>query len=251
MSIVNIEKHDLSPGSLIEIFKSGAIAVILQNDPRVGELWSALMAPNTETLRRKSNEILPWEGSFLDIAKNFHPDLGISEEVGDVIYSRPGWLTYIARKVSLSRKSDCQDLDCVPNSFYVGDTCRPVDTSTMELVWTFGSDILRSLQLSSIDHCMHIHRLRYESSVTELNKRISLLEKAMGLKSQNSNLYHRLATSTPHGSKRILNIIKRHPWLRRALPRTPEIILRAMGLTADGDGTIILGEAHTDARIFA
>jgi len=251
MSIIYIEQHDLSPGALIDIFKSGAIAVILKNDPRIGELWSALLAPNTDTVRRKSNEILPWEGSFLDIVKNFHPDLSIDEEIGDCIYGRPGCLTYIARKVSLSRPSDWQDLVCVPDHFYVGDTCCPLDTSSMELVWTLGSEILRSLQLSSLDHSMHIHRLRYESSVSELNKRISLLEKAMGLKSQNNNLYHRLATTTPHGSKRILNIVKRHPWLRRTLARTPEVILRVMGLTADEDGTIILGEAHTDERIFA
>ena len=117
MSIIYIEQNDLSPGSLIDIFKSGAIAVILQNDSRIGQLWSALLAPNTETVRRKSNEILPWEGSFLDIVKNFHPDLGIDEEVGDCIYGRPGCLTYIARKVNLSRHADWQDLVCVPDHF--------------------------------------------------------------------------------------------------------------------------------------
>ena len=98
---------------------------------------------------------------------------------------------------------------------------------------------------------MHVNRLRYESNVTELNKRINVLEKALGSKSQNPSFYHRLATSKPPSATRMLNTVSRHPWLGKIVARTPEVIARAMGLAPNGDGSILLGEPHSDSRIFS
>lgn len=249
MSITYIEPADLRSGSITDTFQRGAAAIVLKNDSRIAELWSRLVAFDHGNGRGSNDEVLPWDGSVLDLERNFVPGLSLADEVGDSIHARPGHLTYIARKIAIQRRAGSDEIDCSPETFYTGERQYRLDRKVLGLAWQVASDVLGSFSARTVSDHVAVHRLRYVSSFEELGRRIAMVAKAFGGGSGHG-LFHRLE-SGPGAAEYLIAVLRRYPLLARTAAFAPECLLRALGLQLGRSDNIILGNAHTDPRVFS
>ena len=249
MSITYIEPPDLRTRSITEIFQRGAAAIVLKNDSRIARLWSQLVAFGPDARPAQTAEVLPWDGSLLDLERNFVPGLPLADEVGDTIHARPGHLTYIARKIELQRGAGSDEINCSPEAFYSGERRYSLDRDVLRLAWQVASDVLGSFSSRTVSDHVAVHRLRYVSNLDELGRRVAMVAKAFGGRGGHG-LLHRLE-SEPGAAEYLVALLRRYPLLARTVSMAPGCLLRALGLQVGGSGNIILGNAHTDPRVFS
>jgi hypothetical protein len=174
--IVEVTADRMAPGELSRLFHRGAIAVVLVGDPRVRRAWEALVLDATKP---GVAEDLPWNASLLEIARNHRAATDVSDRLGDVVEFCPGAISYIGRKLQLSRDPTTGELSCQPATFSRrGITYNP-DPSVFPLCWEIVAHIVGSLgsvgDSTAPVYRVAVERLKYEHDLADIVRLCELM----------------------------------------------------------------------------
>lgn len=246
-----------SKGFLLPIFKSGAIAVILDGDQRFQRLWDGLM-PYMAGADGSPPERPPWQLPLVEIARN-HLARGGLDCAGDVIHFTPGRIAYIARKLELSSKAGEGAHDCVPSCFIQDGQRFEPDAEVLQLSRNVAADILQGLVPSETEppsHRIVIHRLKYEHIQDDIDHLCNLVESASGRWAQLGYRLDRFRETArgPFSVPLVVDvfaILCLAPWLRPALQRINAHYIATDRKRSVPDGHRLIGKPHYDGRIFS
>ena len=174
VGVVRIRPDELRSGLLGTLFRSGARAVILDGDERVGEIWSALIGSRERGASTEPGEECPWEATISDIARNHMQD----QELGDMLRFVPGQAGYIARKALVFPSVSGTRLECRPAHFWNRGRSTEIPQNVRSAAWTLISDILASTLPSGFrppGYAVAVERLKYPGSAHEYQALADLL----------------------------------------------------------------------------
>lgn len=178
--IVKLAATDLKPGKLEQLFLQGAKAVILENDPRVGQLCDWFWGEGDRESGKTQKEKMAWADNILDMGWN-HQANNISS--GDMLRFIPGGIGHIARKILIFPGTDEQHLQTIPEFFWKGNQQIRLPNQIIELAWDLMSDILRSSVTVNFDqngHGVTINLLKYPESYKDFEKIWTLFADSSG-----------------------------------------------------------------------
>lgn len=243
----------LQPGVLAQIFKGGALAVVIFGRERVGQLWSHLL--------QNPAECLPWRGTLADMARNHQGSLAISEELGDGFHFKPGRHAFVFRKMELARNgADEGPVHCEPADFHQGSGRFASPRETLDLCWDAGRRIMSALHPLEKPVMMPfrvaVQRLQYQSCVADNERLFRLVEHSLGNWAGLGFQIDRRRESArgflaPRGVCDAFALMGMVPGIshmiaalnRHAASRSPDDQVR--------DGGMIIGKAHCDTRYFS
>ena len=160
-------------------FSNGAIAGVLNGDPRIPWLWKNLVE-NQSLENSKNNEItFPWETCIEDIARNHESG---NVYTGDMFRFTPGALSYIARKIILFKDTHSQ-IKSIPETFFTPQGEKSLNRNVMETAWAITGDLLKSCLPESRrppDYAVKIDILKYPSYADDLDRILMLLGDSSG-----------------------------------------------------------------------
>ncbi len=257
--IVDVPAEALRPTLLWRLFRSGARAVRVLNDPIIPQLWRDLMPPSDAQRETALGEILPWASSLQSVTQNFHPAPCVGQMVGDLFYVRPPVLTYVARKMLVYPRDGGSDLVLEPGVMYQDGGTFRLPGTLVRSVWELGTRLLESLSAPNWKlerPAVALERLKYAASLDELRRRIQLVRNSVGPWAQYGHQFDERVSSTARPFQRkflremfaLGRMLPRvGPMLERinqyALQRSPQDLLPA--------GAEMAGEPHTDNRLFS
>jgi hypothetical protein len=175
-SIVEISAGELRPGRLSELFRAGALAVILVDDPRVSELWSAFV-PSPESGADAARQA--WESGVFDLARNHsRGDL----ECGDMLRFVPGGYGHFARKLVVFSDPHSGELKSIPEGFWTQGRRIAPDPRALGTAWQLMAEVVAGLSPSGLGrpYELRIEQLKYPASPEELEQVTALLADAAG-----------------------------------------------------------------------
>ena len=234
------------------MFAHGAVAVLLREDPRVAFLWDELLA-------RNGDEVLPWDATLEDIARNFRPGRRLGEDHGDVVYYVPGVISYIARKIVIRRSTDGSSLACSPAAFVAGAREYSVPAPVLEAAWELVSDILRALSPPGARvtaGAAVVERLRYDTNLDDVVAKSRMLSSAVNDRSvvePDLTPYFRPLRTRWQGRFAARLFGRLTPALSRRHQRhgISPLVRRILKLDEVPAGAELIGEPHTDSgRVF-
>lgn len=173
--IVELDLEALQHGSLASIFFDGACAVLVRCGDAMPRMWKNLM--------ENAGEVLPWESSLTDMARNYHGSGNITTSVGDVFYIQPGAHGYFARKLEISRSGQDGAPCATPASFWqttgeyriahttLSDCCALADRITAALV-------PRGRQPPQ--YRVALHRLKYQRCIGDYQQLAAIAANSLG-----------------------------------------------------------------------
>lgn len=246
-----------SKGFLLPIFKSGALAVILEGDLRFQQLWNGLM-PYMAGAAGSPPERPPWQLPLVEIARN-HVARGGLDCTGDVIHFTPGRIAYIARKLELSSQGSDGAHFCVPSHFVQDGQRFEPDAAVLQLCRNVAADILQGLISPEDDpptHRVVLHRLKYEHIQDDIDHLCNLVESASGRWAQLGYRLDRFRETArgPFSVSLVVDvfaILCLAPWLRQALQRVNARYIATDRKRSVPDGHRLIGKPHYDGRIFS
>lgn len=159
-AIARIDASQLSPGSLGQCFRNGALAIVIEGNGWIPSLWQSMMTNDAE---------MPWQASLFDLAANLIPHDHLSEALGDVYFFKPGRHSYIGRKIEI--RSDGPSLHTTPASFRTQHGSWQMSEQMREHCWRFSMTVMKALapsdaQESQLDGVRAVvQHLRYHDSV--------------------------------------------------------------------------------------
>jgi len=250
-SIVYVEASALAPGSLYELFSRGAIAVVVNHAPDLGQLWTGLL--------ENESERLPWNGTMRDMAGNHYAGKDLGGHVGDMFHYTPNRIAYIARKFELKCDASTRQVKTIPEQFMQDN--QPF-TSPPEIIgacWTLASTVMEWLTPPDHAHTPYqavVHRLKYEADFDFVERYFALTRSAVGRWAQlgywidgmreeaRGPLFH-------DGVSDIFAVLSLLRPMRRALTRLNGSFARRDMRNAIPQGTHLIGKAHYDGRYFS
>lgn len=232
----------------MKAWRKGARVVILQGERLAERAWDELIvSPRSEGT---GQETLPWMGSLDDLIANFIPSMEIYNQLGDVVYTQPGWLTYTARKVRLSQDGNSNELRCEPCVFVSGDREYTLSQRSLGIAWELSRKIAWGLGVELDNEPVELHRLCYEREINKLCRRTMLFSNALGYGHADGWQLSRLSPSNSVGRK-LLKLLRKFPSTALA-KRLSDIPLVPIRNVSDELGDAwIAGEAHTDGRLYS
>ena len=178
--IVKLLATDLKPGRLEQLFLQGAKAVILENDPRVGQLCEWFLGKKGSASGKTQKEKMEWGDSIFDIGRNHQTNNLFS---GDMLRFTPGAIGHIARKIIIFPSAKDQHLQTFPGFFWKGNQPIRLPNQIKELAWDLMSDILLSSIPNKFDkngYGVAINLLKYPESHKDFEKILTLLADSSG-----------------------------------------------------------------------
>jgi hypothetical protein len=257
-SIARISREDLTPGNLYNLFRSGAKAVILENDDRVLPLWRDLLGSESSSeAKLDSGEVLPWKGSFLDMAKNHLAKKDVGSHLGDMLFYNQGHLAYIARKFNLYNDSDNNKLRTVPEFFYKEGDQFNIPDPILNTIWDLGEDIYKSALPADAErpaYGMSIERLKYEDCYTDTEKMITLLKNSTDIWSRlGRKVDDRKAKAAGPFERRyvrdLYGLLCQIPGIRVFVNWLNEVFRSYTRKDSIADNEEVVGISHTDGRL--
>jgi hypothetical protein len=255
-AVAEISASDLRPGHLGEVFRGGAKAVVLHDDPRVLQLWRELVDDPEAGTGKGGREILPWNLSVSDIARNHRTDMVSDHHLGDLF--QPGTTAYIGRKILVYRDTAAQSLKTMPDRFAAaGSTCLPRRT-TLGTAWELGSQILESLvpgHVGEHSHGVTIERLKYDASLAELKQRQRLMHDSSGNWAKigrrvDAHKEDALGSLDIGSIRNLYAVSCLLPGLRSLSRALNGVVARRHRLARMTVPACVVGGAHTDGRYF-
>lgn len=246
--IAKLESRTLQRGAILEAWREGAPAVILQSEHLAERVWDELIV--SRSCEEAGQETLPWMGTLDDLSANFIPSMEIYNQLGDVIYTQPGQLTYIARKIRLSQDRNSNELRCEPRVFVSGEREYRLSQRSLETVWELARKVAWGLGGGLDNAPVELHRLCYEREIDKVWRRRVLFSNALGYGHGDGRHLSRLSSTNPVGRK-LLKLFNKFPStsLAKGLSDIPLVPVRDI---ADEFGnTWIAGGPHTDGRIYS
>lgn len=178
-TIVQCSRPDLQPGKLGTLFREGAKAAVVNNDPRVKWLWDSFLGLHNGSDLRVREMSYPWESTVEDIARNHQAG---SVVLGDMLRFAPGALGHIARKSVLFKDSH-NEIKTIPDKFYTKKSSMRFKMEALEATWDLMQDILRSTLPQNCvfpNYAVKIELLKYPNTPADLDKISTLLSDASG-----------------------------------------------------------------------
>lgn len=256
LRIVQIDLADVTPGSLMALFKSGAVAVQINGDPRIRRLWDCII-PHMAGVDINVTERLPWECGIAEIARNHRSRSGL-DCIGDVLHFSPERIAYIGRKLEVTRDGETGNMLCDPPAFIQdGQWFRP-DDQVLKLCWDIGSDILAGFitpGLALSKYRVVMHRLKYEQVHKDIENMFALIKSTVGRWSQlGYRLDHYRETArgpfARWGLRDIFAILRVMPGLGKLMQWVNDLFA-VQGNHAISERTRLIGKHHFDGRIFS
>jgi hypothetical protein len=171
MSFATLGLDELEPGVLLDAFKAGHVAAIIECGDLVETLWSLLL--------HHPEEKLPWELPLLDIAKNHVRGKDLPSTVGDVFYFQPGHHSYIARKLEIARADGPR---VSPASFHQGGKQIAPSEELVNLCCSFVDRVMLSLRPAGRpvpDYKVAVQRLKYQGEWDDYQALTELIEDSL------------------------------------------------------------------------
>ncbi len=171
MSFARLTLDDLKPGALLDAFKGGAVAAIIECGDFVEKLWSMLL--------HDPEEKLPWELPLVDIARNHVRGKDLPSTLGDVFYFQPGHHSYIARKLEIARTDEPR---ISPEKFHQGDKQVSPSEELVSLCCSFVDKVMLSLRPSDatlLPYKVAVQRLKYQGEWEDYQALTELIEDSL------------------------------------------------------------------------
>ncbi|HEY9281459.1 MAG TPA: hypothetical protein VIP51_15415 [Eoetvoesiella sp.] len=249
--IVQVDMSLLAPGSLADLFTTGALAVIVDCASTLHPIWSALIENKAEQL--------PWHGTMRDMARNHYAGADLGEHVGDMFHYTPYRIAYIARKFELMRDVSTSQLVTVPEYFFQGNERFSSPTPIFEACWTIVQNIMKWLtppgSAASSFHAV-VHRLKYEPDIQLTERHYALAKSAVGrwaqLGYEIDTLREQARGPLDHtGVSDMCAILSLVAPMRRLLDRVNTSFARSDARRALPEGARLIGKPHYDGRYFS
>jgi len=228
----------------------------VENDDRILKLWDALFGSD-DGKREYSREVLPWEGSLLDMARNHHARKDVGSHIGDVLFYSQCHLAYIARKIILFEDTDNKKLRTIPECFFNGSRRFILSERIRKLVWELGSEVFQSATPAGSkppSYRMSIERLKYEDCFSDVEKMTLLLKNS-------SDIWSRIGRKVDDQKKTAAGPLNRRyvsdlfgllcqiPGIRFFVRRLNEFFRSSSKMESIEDNAKIIGQSHTDGRL--
>jgi len=134
MGIAHANYSDLKPGSLGQLFRHGAQAVVVDGDPRVSLLWQRLLDS------RHFGGRYPWEQSLMQLARNHRTG---NTDVGDMARFSNHGFAHVARKIVFAPDND--RMRVYPRTFWSGEAEVEFDQELLWASWEIATAVLKSV----------------------------------------------------------------------------------------------------------
>ena len=255
---MKLSHHRVRPGSLGDIFRNGNKAVVLEDDRRAARLWDMLVEFSPNQSPAADDEILPWEASLTDMARNHRPGSGVGEHSGDVLFLIPGVLMYTARKISVFSETKTQTLHTFPEMFCNGNRQFTLPEKTRKAVWKFGTEILRSILPANTElppYCVTIERLKYHNCMEDIDQSYTLLYNSGGRWSKIGRKLDYYSASAvgffdTKISRDLFALLRLFPYSGSLFSKLNELLRPFSKMKDVPEHLHIIGKPHTDGRFF-
>lgn len=250
MSIVELDLDGLQPGQLGAIFVGGASAVIAYCCDTMHRMWTDLM--------ENPEEVMPWEASLTNLARNYHGSGNITTSLGDMFYMQPGAHGYLARKVEILRGAGGQPSHVTPSAFLqktgqyqlpealVSRCCGLVERITAALI---------PCGQPAPSYRVAVHRLKYHSELTDYQLLAAVTENSLGRWGRagiRADLHRRTLAGplNARGLSDALGWMMVTPLLRPLITGLSRKLARYDASGRVRDGTWLVERPHVDSRFF-
>lgn len=250
-AVARIDASQLSPGSLGQRFRDGALAIVIEGNDWIRSLWESVMSNDAE---------MPWQASLFDLAANLMPHDFLSEALGDVYFFKPGRHCYIGRKMEI--RSDGCELQTTPASFRTQHGSWRMSEHMREHCWRFSMIVMKALAPSDTQDSQLegvravVQHLKYHDTVGGQRALFAMTHNSLGAWARIGYGLDRRREEMrgPLGRRGVsdaLALLSLAPPLRAAINGLNRLVGHFDKRGMVPEGYELLSKAHVDTRYFS
>jgi len=232
--------------------------VVIENDDRVRMLWRRLVERESGA-NQPDEEVLPWAGSFRDLARNHYAGGDISQNIGDMVCSSEGSIAYTARKFLLHRSPADGALKTFPPHFVFEDEKHVIADDLQSTAWELASELTQAMMppgAATSEICVSVQRLKYDESLDDVIRKNIVIDDAIGTWAQRGRRVDAMVTRASglldHRYVRdAFGLAGLNGLMRRLLDRLNDGQARRDPVRKALPGFEVIGRPHTDSRLFS
>jgi hypothetical protein len=172
MAIAYTSYSDVEPGSLGELFRRGARAIVVEGDPRIHMLWKRLLED------KHFGGQYPWEQPLMQLARNHHAG---NTKAGDMARFIPWGIAHLARKIVFAPEEG--RMRVFPRTFWNGEVEVEVQQELLWAIWEIAAALFHGVLPKGDNkrsYAMSLELLRYPDCSSDLDDMLNLLNDSSG-----------------------------------------------------------------------